>query len=131
MNVFYAPIPRAVWPKKPIIAESALVGSWLKKSDILSGLPPGLFGYGYLNFGWIGVVLFAGITGIVISRFYFWCIARYTSNGKKVPNGSVLIYSLFYFLITNPISTEVQVSILIQVPFLLLIFFNCRSNSKS
>lgn len=127
-NLLLAPIPRVYWSEKPIIAESALVGAWLKKSVVISGLPPGIFGYGYLNFGWFGVVGFGLISGLCVSRFYYYLIGYYFENRMRSPNGNIVIYSIFAFLIANPLSTEVQISILMLLPPIFIIFAFCRSN---
>jgi len=67
--VLYVFIPRFIWPDKPIMSDigvdfyEIVTGRRLETTHL--GL--GIFGEGYWNFGWVGVVLLGLNTGIV-----FW-----------------------------------------------------------
>ncbi len=61
-------IPRAIWPEKPVTTDMAkdfyeLVTGWRGETHL--GL--GLFGEGYWNLGWLGVILLGLATGTVFS----------------------------------------------------------------
>lgn len=124
LGIIYAPFPRSIFPSKPkFIAESALVGSLIYNVDYFSiGLPPGLYGYGYLNFGWIGVFVFAMVSGICVNIFYNSLVGFYYKKKERVPSGNVLVYCSLMSLVVNPLSTEVQIKVLIIV-FPLLFFY--------
>ena len=50
-----APIPREIWPDKPIVRIGGIVGSVVYGTTERSGVPPGYIGEAFLNFGWWGV----------------------------------------------------------------------------
>ena len=76
------------------------------------GLPPGTFAYGYLNFGIIGVVLFAAMSGIAIKWLYDGFIRPYWGK-TDIPNGNILIYVLLVQYICDILSTEVQIKLIL------------------
>lgn len=122
-SILFAALPRKFFPWKPrYIADSALVGSLILNRDSqVYGMPPGPFAYGYLNFGWIGVVLVAIISGYFMKWFYYKFIAAYKKDFIKVPNGNVLLYALSINSLREILSTEVQINfICILVGFLIL-----------
>src|SRR5690606_32945448 len=58
VNIIYSPIPRSIWEGKPaIIDESVLIGSMLLRGTDYYGLPAGPYGWAFLNFGWMGVII--------------------------------------------------------------------------
>lgn len=62
-----APIPRSVWPTKPIITPGPTLGRTIFGTAI-SGVPPGLFAELYWNFGILGIGLGVPIAGTVLGR---------------------------------------------------------------
>ena len=131
-NIIFAPLPRSIFPWKPMfIAESALVGALIYNIDyVYIGLPPGLYGYGYLNFGWLGVILFSIITGLIINIFYNKNIGYYLKRRLSIPNGNLFVYVIFINLIVNPISTEVQIKMLMAFIPLLWIYFTSKKKME-
>ncbi|WP_034680299.1 oligosaccharide repeat unit polymerase, partial [Caldalkalibacillus mannanilyticus] len=69
INIFFAPIPRGLWENKPRIDETGIVGQSIMGQDSW-GLPPGPYGWAYFNFSWIGLIIIAFITGIIIYQVY-------------------------------------------------------------
>ncbi|MCB1087253.1 MAG: oligosaccharide repeat unit polymerase [Verrucomicrobiae bacterium] len=51
-----APIPRRLWPDKPVIPPGPVVGHTLYDQHV-AGVPPSLVAEWYWNFGWPGVIL--------------------------------------------------------------------------
>ncbi len=51
-----APIPREVWPDKPVIHPGPIIGNHLYGQRV-AGVPPGLVAEMWWNFGWFGIVL--------------------------------------------------------------------------
>ncbi|WP_209121734.1 O-antigen polymerase [Alkalihalobacillus sp. BA299] len=130
INLFLAPIPRGIYENKPIIAESAIVGELVLGGGQGYGLPPGIFGYGYLNFKWIGVIIFAAISGLTVRFFYEKLVGFYKNRKIKIPEGNIVVYSMLCLYVTNPLSTEIQIKVLTQLPAIIIIWFFCSKINK-
>ncbi|MEP1744169.1 MAG: hypothetical protein ABJI60_02270 [Kangiellaceae bacterium] len=109
MNVLYVPVPRSIWNEKPVVAESVIIGMELKgtSSTVGSGLPPGVFAYGYIQFGLLGVIFTALLSGLIagVAEKYFLTVLT-------MPN--ILLYSQCQALFIHFLSTEVQVKFLVS-----------------
>lgn len=68
-NWLVAPIPRSVWPDKPIVSAGPTIGVAVFGTT-RSGVPPGVVAEGYWNFGIIGLVLFPLMSGWVLRALY-------------------------------------------------------------
>ncbi|MGB7328721.1 MAG: O-antigen polymerase, partial [Rubripirellula sp.] len=66
--VLFAPIPRDVWPGKPAIGLGPFIGKEIYGLDH-TGVPPGMIGEAYLNFGW---------PGVAVIPFLFGCFVRWS-----------------------------------------------------
>ena len=62
-----APIPRSIWPTKPIITPGPTLGRFIF-GTARSGIPPGLFAELYWNFGILGIGLGVPIAGAALGR---------------------------------------------------------------
>ena len=62
-----APIPRSIWPTKPIITPGPTLGRTIFGTAV-SGVPPGLFAELYWNFGLLGIGLGVPIAGAALGR---------------------------------------------------------------
>lgn len=62
---FAAPIPRSIWPDKPIISPGPIIGRVLYETTA-SGVPPGLTGELVWNFGRTASVILAFAIGLVL-----------------------------------------------------------------
>ncbi len=71
LGYLVAPIPRSVWPEKPIISSGPLIGVYIY-GTVRSGVPPGLFGDLYLNFGAGAVPLGGLLTGVLLGLVERW-----------------------------------------------------------
>ena len=131
LNILFAAFPRRYFPWKPTyISESALVGSLILNRDFrVSGMPPGNFAYGYLNFGIFGVVLVSLISGFFMRWLYFSFIKPYW-NKKDIPNGNILLYSLLVGNAYSIVSTDVQIKVIILVIGFLYIELTARRRAK-
>jgi len=66
LNLVTLPIPRQLWPEKPIqLSRRMRQKFW---GDSTGGIPPGYFGEAYIAFGWIGVFAAALILGSLLSH---------------------------------------------------------------
>lgn len=106
INIIYAPIPSSVWPNKPIIDESGLIGQALMGSEYW-GLPPGPYGIAFFNFGYLGVIIAAFLVGIIAYKLYYKFVLS-----KKVNNIGLIFYILILTSIFNFVSTSAQINIL-------------------
>jgi len=68
---FVTPMPRSLWPEKPIVQMYCLEVGYYVYGWQLSGVPPGLIGEMYWNFHFVGVVL---------GCFLFGYLLRYLSH---------------------------------------------------
>lgn len=64
-----APVPRAIWPEKPIISLGPTIGI-LIYGNRNSGVPPGLVAESYWNYGMAGVLVLPMFCGWFIEWFY-------------------------------------------------------------
>lgn len=122
INIFIAWIPRSFWSGKPIISESGIVGRIILGPDGY-GLPPGIFGYGYVNFGWVGVLLFGLLSGVTVSYFYNKLVGFYINNTIAIPKGNAIIYVFLVTLVPPIMHTEAQMKILMYLAVLCVILF--------
>lgn len=110
LNVFYAPIPSSIWPNKPIINETGIIGEILMGKDAW-GLPAREYGVAFLNFGWIGVIVISIITGIIVGLLYN-NLLKSKGNSKNYNFWILLIYALTIRGIFNVVSTSAQIDII-------------------
>ena len=64
-----APIPRSLWPEKPIISSGPEIAIAIYGND-KTGVPPGLFAESYWNFGWGGLLILPMMSGGAIAMFF-------------------------------------------------------------
>lgn len=64
-----APIPRAVWPEKPLVSSGPVIGVKVF-GQASSGVPPGLIAEAFWNFGLGGALLIPPLVGIALRRVY-------------------------------------------------------------
>lgn len=100
-----APIPRTVWPGKPVIRVGVTLGEDVfEKGRRASGVPPGFIGELYLNFGYLGV--FGGMLGLgmVLRLLYasFWPLLG--SNRTALLLYTVIVFPLTFSLVSNDFS---------------------------
>jgi len=86
LKIFIAPIPRSLWPDKPLLALNKFVEDEVLQRDTSSGVPPGFVGEMYMNFGYFGVIVGNLLVGIFMSIIY----SKISNNNRNV-NGVMLI----------------------------------------
>ncbi len=122
LNIFYSPIPRSLWEGKPeIIEETVLIGSLLIGSEGYYGLPAGPYGWAFLNFGWLGVIIMAFLTGILVKKFYYSAVL--VKDDTKSGFLGLIIYSLLINSLFDVFATSAQIQILWILFILFLIYF--------
>lgn len=111
------PIPRSIWPDKPLA-----LGKLVRQQfwgDTQGGIPPGVFGEFYIEFGIFGTILLASIFGMFFSQFHKLFLYSYKDStlipfvaiispficfnlvrgGMDVGFTRIVIYSASFFLL--------------------------------
>lgn len=122
---FIGIIPRAIWKNKPELIDHSMIVGELVYNNSKYGRPVGPFGFAYLCFGISGVIIFAIITGIVTTKFYYWMI----ENKNCI---SIFIYSILITYVINIVKPESIMNIIAIFLILIVTTFITRifDNSK-
>lgn len=83
-----APVPRAVWPDKPAVNVGQELGPALFETNARTGVPPGMVGELYLNFGLLGVLVGLLAVGLLLRSLYA------TLEPHLATPGVALVYAL-------------------------------------
>lgn len=100
-----APVPRTLWPEKPVIRFGIILSSEVFQSEgARTGVPPGFVGELYLNFGYPGVFSGMLLLGLLLRLLYasFWPLLR--SNMSALLVYTVLMFQLSFALVTTDVS---------------------------
>ncbi|MEQ9235245.1 hypothetical protein [Coleofasciculus sp. E2-BRE-01] len=87
VEVLLRPIPRALWPEKPVGGYMNKLGFITANTGFTLGISPTLFGSFYAEAGIIGIVLCSSLYGVILAM-----IIRYTT--KLQPFASTLIRAI-------------------------------------
>ena len=93
-----APIPRSLWPDKPLISAGPTLGI-VVYGTTRSGVPPGMIAESYWNFGLFGVVVLPGLCGVALRLLADrWSVLARSSIsaalllvGAGIPAGTTLV----------------------------------------
>jgi oligosaccharide repeat unit polymerase len=125
-----APIPRTLWPEKPIINTGQMLGEVIFRSGIGmsgGGVPPGFVAELYWNFNLFGVLIGMFLLGCWL-RFIYQNALPYLSTHKN----ALLIYMLpFSFSLLGDSVSQVMLSTITDfVPLFLTLLFigQCSRN---
>ena len=116
----YAPIPRELWPEKPLIQYGPIIGKYIYGLDG-SGVPPGIIAELYWNFAIAGLAIGSLGLGWFLRRIYEWFSPLTTENGNNIliyvavaiPFSFVLISNGLSYAITNSLPDMVIVTIIL------------------
>jgi oligosaccharide repeat unit polymerase len=116
----YAPIPRELWPEKPLIQYGPIIGKYIYGLDG-SGVPPGIIAELYWNFAIVGLIIGSFVIGWFLRRIYEWFSPVTTENGNHIliyvavaiPFSFVLISNGLSYAITNSLPDMVIISIIL------------------
>jgi hypothetical protein len=109
LTFVFAPIPRTMWPDKPSIGLGPMIGELVYNRQ-RSGVPPGMMGEAYINFGMIGIFSSLFILGYVLKTIFI-SLEPFLNH-----RNGILIYIAFLRIPIVTIGMDVTVSI---VQFLL------------
>ncbi|RLG37771.1 MAG: hypothetical protein DRN91_04545 [Candidatus Alkanophagales archaeon] len=117
----YAPIPRTMWPEKPVVS----IGWEIKRCVFglygLGGIPPGSIGEAYWNFGYAGVVVM-WLLGAVIGWVYR-SLRDYVSQNKNIALIYVYIFLLWAFRAFSNSSSAIVDALQTALPLILALYF--------
>lgn len=124
-----APVPRSLWPGKPVISPGTEVGLVIFDND-RSGVPPGLIAESYWNFGVVGLLLIPLLFGWVL-RFSHDRTAPYVRESPAV----TLVYAVCVFRLgIDAITNSIGFTIFSFLEFFVLLFVvllaTCRTPNK-
>ncbi|MBI1390471.1 MAG: hypothetical protein GC154_18700 [bacterium] len=128
-----APIPRTVWPGKPILTIGILVSQKVYgiSEDIPSGVPPGFFAELYWNFGIAGVLTGMFFLGKALRCFYI-SFKPHLKNNKNIL--LIYIHILFpvsYMLMERELGTTIIQVLTNTIPIFLAIFLISKNSRTS
>jgi oligosaccharide repeat unit polymerase len=81
-----APIPRSIWPNKPLISSGPILGSVIYGNEH-SGVPPGMMAEAYWNFGLGGIVVLPFLCGMA----FRWLNDRWAPYARSSPAAAVVM----------------------------------------
>jgi hypothetical protein len=126
-----APVPRVLWPDKPDIGVGRSLGVpvFLRRLGT-GGVPPGIIGELYLNFGFAGVFIGMLVIGLVLRSLRETLLPFFPSQGM------VLIYALLSTrltldLLTNSVSGGLAKLLQEMVPLLLALYALGGASTRS
>lgn len=113
-----APIPRSLWPDKPIVSSGPTIGILIYGNE-RSGVPPGMIAESYWNFGFGGIVVLPMLCGVFLRVIGEWWRPRAkTDPGAAVLMAGVAMPNGVYFM-TNSIGSapfQALVALVLLVP---------------
>lgn len=116
-----APIPRSIWPEKPIVRIGGVLGAKVYGTRDTNGIPPGFVGEAYYNFGWLGIPFVAFLFGAGIRWFYEAFGKRSYWNSKSLLLYSVLLIPVAFASISSDFTGFVSRTAQLIIPLLLAI----------
>lgn len=111
LNLLTLPIPRKIWPQKPILLEGRIFGQTY--FDDTAGQPPGYAGALYMNFWYIGIFPGFALLAILHKALYRYLTA---ARGNVMAVGFYVITVIPLYELSNLLITLW----LLWAPFLLL-----------
>ena len=89
----YAPIPRTVWRDKPIISVGAIVRESAFGYGGRGGIPPGILGEAYWNFG---------VVGLIFVLWFMGFLTRVMYESMQLPDGAHPNLVILYAVVIAP-----------------------------
>jgi hypothetical protein len=101
-------IPRVIWPDKPVAGTAnsffaVTYGITTEEGAERSTFGVSLLGEGYLNFGWVGVILIMAIQGIVIG------LLQHSFGGVRSGAGGQAVFLAFFIFFLNGIGSSAEI----------------------
>ena len=116
-----APIPRSIWPGKPAVGAGIELGPKVFGTAPGTGVPPGIVGELYMNFGLIGVLMGLFVAGLLL-RSMFQTLAPRLSNPNFVVLYAVLTPRMAMGALANSVSGSVVKLLQEMVPLFIALY---------
>jgi oligosaccharide repeat unit polymerase len=116
LQVFTEPVPRVLWPGKPIGAPIQLYSLWDYGTPI--GMTYSLPGEGWAQWGYLGVIIWCGLFGWVFGRFYNW-FARSAQTEFQVATYILLLPLSIQFFRDGTLLTMMKFPLFYIIPLLI------------
>lgn len=119
-----APIPRSMWPDKPMWAER---GTYLAQSVFgdkkgITGVPPGLIAEFYWNLGLVGVTLGMVLLGLVLKLLYVTFL-RHDTNPTAILIYTIIVTRFTMFTLGNDLGTGILKAGLDLAPLFIVLWY--------
>ena len=124
----YAPIPRELWPEKPLIQYGPIIGKYIYGLDG-SGVPPGIIAELYWNFAIAGLAIGSLGLGWFLRRIYEWFSPLTTENGNNILVYVAVAIPFSFVLISNGLSYAITNS-LPDMVIITIILYTIRAETK-
>lgn len=117
LQLFTEPVPRVLWPDKPVGAPIKPVNIWAYGTP--RGFTWSMPGTGWLQLGWIGVIIWCGLWGWACGRFYEWFV-KSDQSALKVATYVVSLTSLLIVFRDGTVVTLARGHIFYMFPLIVL-----------
>lgn len=124
-NGFAGLIPRKLWKNKPELVEHSMIVSKLIYNNDIYGKPIATFGFAYLCYGYIGVIVCGIISGILSCKLY-----NFMKNNKSFI--SIFLYSIIltYLIDFNKPESVTKLITIIIIVFVSVLVSSILTNRK-
>ncbi len=112
-GLFIAPVPRLIWPEKPIVRAGPFVAQELMNFQSTAGVPPGVVGELYLNFGWFGILIGMPLIGMLMA--YLWHLHKRSDNRDL----SIIRYAFYMISFVYLFTVEFTAASIIAIKFII------------
>lgn len=130
MTWLVAPIPRTLWPEKPIIRSGQVIGQVIYPGQFVkTGVPPGFIGELYWNFGVFGVIAGMFYLGLGLKVLYR-TFASYLTTSKNALLLYMTIMVPFALSLLGGDLSGIMISVLISTATILLIILFIHKPSR-
>jgi len=119
---FLAPIPRELYPDKPLIHTGPIIGTTIYSTRV-SGVPPGLIAELYWNFHIPGVIFGMFLMGFSMNRIYSHFRSYDLSPGIVVPVYLFAVTPIMFKALSNSLGVGVVMQSLDLFTIVTVIFF--------
>lgn len=124
-NGFAGIIPRKLWENKPELVEHSMIVSKLVYNNDIYGKPIATFGFAYLCYGYIGVVICGAISGFLSCKLY-----NFMKNNKNFI--SIFLYSIIltYLIDFNKPESVTKMITIVIIVFVTVLVSSILTNRK-
>lgn len=121
VSLLFAPVPRELWVDKPPIRIGPYVSEVIYERGG-SGIPPGLVGEFFMNFGWPGILIGMALLGLIARLVYNrFMMKRKTDADERVFYGIFAVSFMFVAMVADMNGG------MLRFAKLLIAFLICRS----